>query len=344
MPAPRKPARLYQIPKTGEWAIRDGSAFKRTGFSSERGQPAPSGAEEALAQYITERVMRGESPRDPTNVTVDEVLTLYVREVGPSVRGKAILGSNVRSLVPFWADLKCADVKGSTCRRYAKESGVTSGAARRHLGVLQAALNYAHREGFLLHPVAVTLPPNNPPRERFLTRGEAASLLRHSAPHLRRLILICLYTGTRPGAALALRWGPSLHSGWVDVDRGIIHRKGAREGESNKRRGSVRMPRQLAAHMCRWEKSGGSHVIMFRGNPIKSIKTAMRSACKGAELEEVSPHTLKHTAVTWAFQKGMTREDAAEYFSTSAKTLESTYRQHSPEHQQRAAEIMERKD
>jgi hypothetical protein len=39
----------------------------------------------------------------------------------------------------------------------------------------------------------------------------------------------------------------------------------------------------------------------------------------------------------------MSREDAAEYFDTSARTLERVYRAHSPLYQSRAAEIMGRR-
>ena len=54
----------------------------------------------------------------------------------------------------------------------------------------------------------------------------------------------------------------------------------------------------------------------------------------------MTPHTLKHTAVTWAFQRGMSREDAADYFDTTAATLESVYRSQSPDHQARARQVM----
>ncbi len=53
------------------------------------------------------------------------------------------------------------------------------------------------------------------------------------------------------------------------------------------------------------------------------------------------PHVLKHTAVTWAFQNGMTLEDAVDYFATSAATQMEVYRHHSPHHQTRAVSVMD---
>lgn len=95
--------------------------------------------------------------------------------------------------------------------------------------------------------------------------------------------------------------------------------------------------------MRRWAARGGSHVVMEEGRAVASIRTAFRGAVARAGLEGVTPHTLKHTAVTWAFQRGMTREDAADYFDTTVATLEAVYRAHSPHHQSRAREIVGRR-
>ncbi|MEO0622906.1 MAG: hypothetical protein AAF183_11810 [Pseudomonadota bacterium] len=65
--------------------------------------------------------------------------------------------------------------------------------------------------------------------------------------------------------------------------------------------------------------------------------------CAAAGVTNTVPHDLKRTAVTWAFQKGMTKEDVADWFDTTSQTLERVYRQHSPDHQSRALSIMERK-
>ena len=83
-------------------------------------------------------------------------------------------------------------VKGG---HYTRTLAAGSGTARRELGVLQAALNHAHAEGLLVHPIKVTLPAMGVERDRWLTRSEAAKLLRAAAPHVRRFILISLYTG-----------------------------------------------------------------------------------------------------------------------------------------------------
>lgn len=338
MPRPRKPARLWQR-KDGTWVILDGG--KHFGTGGARGAGGRKLAEQALAQHIASRVPKRSGPAQPSEITVGEVLALYAREKGPTMAGAETLAYAVKALVPFWANLTCDAVKGSTCRAYARQSGRATSTDRRHLGVLQAALNHAHAEGVLLYAPKVALTEAGPARDRWLTRDEAARIIRVAAPHLRRFMLISLATGTRATAVLSLRWTASLDSGWVDLVAGVIHRRGEGERATNKRRGAVAIPRQLYAHLRRWQRMGGSHVVMWRGKPLAEIDTAFNAACRRAGVEGVTIHDLKRTAVTWAFQRGMTMEDAVDWFSTSRQTLERVYRQHSPHHQARAKAIME---
>lgn len=287
-----------------------------------------------------------------------EVLAKYVDDKGGDLASPQTLAYSVQALAPFWADLTCDAVKGSTCRLYERERArprkieattktgkvisriAVAGAStvRRELGVLQAALNHAHSEGLLIHPISVSLPEGGSPRDRWLTRPEVAKLLHHAEPHVRRYILLSIYTGRRASAILELTWTR------VDLDRGQIRFKEDGQAETNKRRGAIKVPRQLRGHLSRWGKKGrGTHIVMFRGKTVGDIKTGIRRAAERAGIEGATPHVLKHTAITWAISKGLFVEDAAEYFSTSPETIRKHYWHHSPHHQARALEVIERK-
>ena len=108
-----------------------------------------------------------------------------------------------------------------------------------------------------------------------------------------------------------------------------------------KKKGIVRIPNKLLAEMRTWERDG-PNVVSYEGQPIKNIKSAFNQAVRRAGLEDVTPHTLKHTAVTWAFTEGMSLEMATDYFATSRETLEDVYRSYSPDAQKDAAAIMDR--
>ena len=351
MPRPKKPARLWQR-RDGAWIILDAGAQHRTGHSGEGGRRA---AEEALRDYLATRAPERAGPAHPFEITVGEVLALYAREKGPQMAAPDTLAWALKALAPFWGGLTCDTVKGSTCRAYLLERAkprpdkrgrmrsAGTGSVRRELGVLQAAINYALAEGKLVSAPVVTLSESGPTRDRWLTREDAARLMRAAAPHLRRFIAIELRAGRRASAVLELRLAPSVDTGWIDAEGGIIHFEGARQRKTKKRRGSISAPPKLAAHMRRWARLGGSHVIMWRGKPCAEIDTAFDAAARRAGLDDVTPHDLKTTAVTWAFQRGMTLEDATDWFATSPATLMKHYRAHSPQYQTRARAIMEGK-
>lgn len=358
MPRPRKPARLYFREDERQWVIRDGERQVRTGHGrSERGE-----AEAALASYISSReppVRRG--PADPGQLTVGEVLARYVDDRGAGLKGKGAetLANSVSALLPYWAHLTCNSVRGNTCRAYTRERSIprqvsirtrtgktiqrtySAGKAtvRRELGVLHAALKHAFDEGLLVHEVGVPLPEPGADRDRWLTRSEAARLLRAASPHLRRFIILSLYTGRRATAVLDLTWTR------VDLDAGVIRFRAEGEAETNKRRGRVRMARQLRTHLRIWQRRRpATHVVTFRGERIDSIKTAIRRAAERAGLDGVTPHVLKHTAITWAIMGGrLSVEGAAEFFDTSPRTIRKTYWHHSPHHQDEGLAAVERR-
>ncbi|MBZ0130260.1 MAG: site-specific integrase [Rhodobacteraceae bacterium] len=204
---------------------------------------------------------------------------------------------------------------------------------------LNAAIKYALATRRITYAPIVTLPKKGVAKDRWLTEDEVQRLLEVSVPHVQRFIKIALYTGRRKTAITRLKWLPSQDSGWVDLDTGVIHFRGKAEAETKKRKGIVKMPSKLHAEMKTWTQEG-SYVVSFKGAPIKRIDKAFRAAVNRANLLDVTPHTLKHTAVTWAFKRGMTLEDATAYFATSRETLEEVYRSYSPDAQKNAAEIM----
>src|SRR5262249_42064131 len=154
-----------------------------------------------------------------------------------------------------------------------------------------------HRNGKITRPVAVTLPAKPPSKERWLTREEAALLLRASrTPHARLylplFILLGLYTGRRKEAILSLRWPQ------VNLDAGLIDFELVGPQRPNKKRGKVPIPRKLLSHLRRARRRGSDlgHVLHIDGEPIGDIKKGFAAACRRAGILGVTPHTLRHTA------------------------------------------------
>lgn len=268
-------------------------------------------------------------------------MRVYVMEHAPTVARPDLIADHMEGLTPFWAHRTVSNIKGKTCRDYAA-ARTTLSMARHELETLRAAVNYYHRE-YGLDPVpAFTMPEKHGSRERWLTRDEAASLLRTASglPHLRRFVLIGLYTGTRSGAILNLSWLPSVSSGWLDLEMGVLHRSGSAQRKTNKRQPPVKLSPRLAAHLRRWKAMDGDirHVIHWNGSSVQSVKKAFRTAKTAAGLEgNVSPHVLRHTAATWLMQAGVATWDAAGFLGMTPEVLQTNYGHHHPEFQKGAA-------
>lgn len=101
------------------------------------------------------------------------------------------------------------------------------------------------------------------------------------ARHLARLILLGVYTGTRSRALMQLRWIPSTTGGWVDLDNGIIHRRGQGVAETSKRQPMVKIP-------ARWReadrKFGASYVVHVQGDGMSGGRIV------GRDPAHPSPH------------------------------------------------------
>lgn len=336
MPRRREPPRLWLRRDEGVWIILDGGNQIRTGCSTDEREQA----EAALLKYLNAKSQIATKRIDPSKITLGEILARYADDIGPTHKDPARTAFAIDALAPFWGDCTPDDISIAKTREYEVLRQRHPGTVRRELGVLQAALNHAAIALGLPNLPKIRLPQKTAPRDRWLTKEEVNRLLQHSPPHLQRFIKISLCTGRRKRTVLDLRWSQSADFGWIDLNQKVIVFKGTNQTESSKRRGSIAIPDSLLDLAVEWQQDGNPSVIHFEGKPLKDIKSSFKRACADAGLKDVTPHTLKHTAVTWAFQSGMSVEDASDYFATSIDTLLGVYRQHSPQHQQRAASIM----
>jgi len=264
-------------------------------------------------------------------------------EHAPTTAKPKLIAEHIEGLTDYWGEKKVSSIKGATCRQFAAKK--TPSMARRELETLRAAVNYFHKE-YGLDPVpAFTMPPKPRSRERWLTRTEAARLLRSARgmPHLQRFILIALYTGTRSGAVLKLSWLASISTGYVDLQRGILYRSGSEQRATKKRQPPAAIPSRLLAHLRRWKRLDGGikNVVNWNGSSVLSVKKAFRSARENAKLsKDVIPHTLRHTCATWLMQAGVESWQAAGFLGMTVEMLERTYGHHSPTFQRDASEAL----
>lgn len=334
------------------WVILDGKNFVRTGCT--RWQAGE--AEQRLAEYITGKHTPARDERSIEKVPIGDVLSIYLED--RKITDKKWL-KRIARLNDFFGSDTLAEFTKARCRQYAKVRG-NPGGARRDLEDLRSAINHHAEEGLHRAVIKVWLPEGGMPRDRWLTRDEAAKLLwtcwrtkeiqrRHRGAdkgkrlpvdkyplrHLARFIILGLYTGSRAAPLAQASIFPGPGRSYVDLEAGLFYRKPPDARVTKKRQTPVPIPDRALAHMRRWKRLGviAQYVVEYQGQPVRSVKTAMKSAVKKAELEgQVTPHTLRHTAATWLMQAGTSPWQAAGFLAMSVEMIERVYGHHHPDY------------
>lgn len=363
MPRKSKPARLWlrEVRGTKFWIILDGGKQISTGCREEDVTSAKAKFSEYLAAGHDPK---RDGPRAPDQVPVADVLNMYVADRGKTVARPDELAGRVVKLLDFLGVKPVSAINRGLCKDYVRWRETEQG-ARRELEDLRAALKFAFKNGQIQVDFGgrIELPPKAQPRERWLTRKEAADLIRaawrfqrhdhNGAPgllprrHVARFILVALYTGTRSSAVCEAAMGPAIGRGYVDLEQGVFYRRAPGTAETNKRRPPLRLPDRLLAHIRRWHRLGISirSVIEYNGEPVDSVWRTFKRCVADAKLTgDVSPHTLRHTAITWAMQSGKVSPwDVGEFFGVSRDVIEKTYAHHHPDHQKAVGEAITRR-
>lgn len=381
MPRASKGPRLelkHYRDRSPRWVIRDGQQTLGTGCD----ECDRRGAERKLAQYIFAKhdPAKGLDKNNPNQAKIADILSLEMQRLAkadmPDWRKRELI-TVCQNMGNWFGDRVVGDLNGNLQERYATERTryvfakvhgdrvsiktdiPAPAAAWRDLKFLAAAVNrYLKTEiGGVESRFSPVLPDAPQSRERYLTRDEAAKLIRtawrlrkatkladsqgrHTSRHIARYILVALYTGSRNGDICGAAVIPTIGRGYVDLDRGIFKRKPDNKKATSKRQPTIPLPPRLLAHMRRWQRLGISQraVIEFNGKPITRVRDGWETLIQKAGLgtddarQKIVRHTLRHTAITWYLQpdhrtgKGLDIETVSLYCGVSVATIRKTYR------------------
>jgi hypothetical protein len=271
-------------------------------------------------------------------------------------------------LLDYWAAKVVDDIDPETCAEFSKRHSPS--VARRCLEDLRAAVRRCVKDRRLARDGewSFELPPPNPARYGFYTRGQIARMLWHAyrmrqgythsgkrarpekrgskketdahpRRHVARFILVGLYTGTRTDRIEQASFFPEPGRPYVDVDAGIFYR--AAVGEfvpDNKRAGPVRIPPRLLSHLRRWKKNGARYVVEFQGRPVDASSAYFRNQRETLTKAEIKAHrlnrhALKHTCATWLMLAKRPMAEIVSFLNTDEKTIVKHYGHHHPDYQ-----------
>lgn len=208
----------------------------------------------------------------------------------------------------------------------ASRLGRAASTIRSELGILSTALRWAKKRGLVDYAPEVQLPLASPPRERWITKDEADRLLDAAvSPHVRLFILLARYTGARAGAILGLTW--------QRVTDRFIDYNDPTKPRTRKKRAVVPIHPDLREPLLEARRRALTpYVIAYGGEPVASIKKAFGRAAARAGLEQVGPHTLRHSAATWMAMDGVPLAQIAAFLGNSVKMVETVYAKYSPDY------------
>jgi integrase len=295
------------------------------------------GAEAVLASYL----IAAEKPQ-LANVSITIILDRYLADRRErAIPGADRLGWAHKPLTRILGTKPPEAVTETECRRYAdkrRRDGVADATIRTELAALKAALRWAAGGNAALISAApsIVMPPRPEPRIRWLTRDEATRLLAACrAHHVKLFVLIALHTGARSGAILGLSWER------IDMDNRVIDFREPGRMRTRKRR--VPVPINDTLHAALTEASAlatAEMVIEWAGGRVARIKHAFHDAAIRAGLAGVTPHVLRHTAVTWLLQAGVDPWKVAGFTGMTLEMVQQVYGHHHPDHLRDAARAL----
>lgn len=326
------------------------------GRRSKRQSLGTQSQDEALARFaewIRQDVRnKGVTPA-ATDYTVAELWGVYdekhvQREMMPA--GRVTAGYAWKNLGPHFGPLRGVDVDQAAVAAYVdKRAGAAPATIRREIATLLAALRYCgtSKGGKLLntaHLDDIDLPPDSPPRDRWLRMEEVQRLLDAAASARRgdrlsrveRFLWLALFTAGRKEALLDLTWDR------VDFETNTIHLNVPGRRVTKKRRADVTIASQLRPILERaWREKTGDHVLDHTADDMwASIQyVAIRAGFSDQKVGRgqspkatgISPHVLRHTAATHMARRGVPLWLIGKILGDTIQTVEKTYAKWVPE-------------
>lgn len=253
-----------------------------------------------------------------------------------------------RLLLPVFGHLEPRELTQARIDDYIEERqegligrGACLGTIRFELAVMLSAINLGVTKRLIAStdlPVLDPLPPQSPARTRWLRTDEigaifaAAEAVRKESDtpdrlsRVERFIALALYTAARRTAILDLTWRQ------VDLEDGLIHYLKDGDAQTKKRKPTVPISPTLRPILERAKKERrqgvSSYVLDHPGKIYHELRKVLTRA--GEDFDDVTPHTLRHTAATHMAKNGVSLWMVAKILGNSVEMVERVYAQYAP--------------
>jgi len=216
------------------------------------------------------------------------------------------------------ADIAPPDIEGYKAHRRRKVSGAT---VNRELALLKHMFNLAidwdlYAGSNPLRKVKYFQEVNT--GFRVLKPDEETKLRQSATPAIQDIIIYALNTGSRIGEIFSLRWQD------VDLDKGVIN---SFSHKTQKLR-IVPINSEVRTILEFWNLGRKNEYVFYNqktGERFVDLDAGLRLACKKAEIEGVTWHTLRHTFASRLLERGADIITVKELLGHSTVTVTMRY-------------------
>jgi integrase len=239
-----------------------------------------------------------------------------------------------KRLKPHFGPYRPDQITRDTCKMYIakrRKAGAGNGTIIKELTTLRAAIRHHDKNC----GADFVFPPSPPPKDRFLTKDEYKRLLAACKyAHVKLFVALALTTAGRKEAILDLTWDR------VDFATGNIN---LGRGTRQKGRAIVKMGPELRKLLTESQEGATTdYVIEWAGDRVKNIRKAFDKACALANLKDVTPHVLRHTAAVWMAEEGQSMSVIAQHLGhRDTHTTERVYARFSPSYLEKTTSILD---
>jgi len=142
---------------------------------------------------------------------------------------------------------------------------------------------------------------------------------------------------------MALQWQQNTAGGWMDLESSRIDFNAAGRRQTKKRCPTIPIPPRLLPFLKAARKRTRQYVLEYNGKRVGNPRKAFADACARAGLEEVTPHTMRHTAATWQAHSRTPSREAAGFLGMSEKTYDRIYAKRHPDYMKEARDSKRRR-
>lgn len=321
--------------RSGEWIARrakpgGGWERHRLGVKIRNGK---SSGQTALVAFVTAREAANGIQAEPT---LQEIFESYAADRERDGISTVNIWGNWKNLKPVFAPLTLSTVSADVCRDYAEmrdKAGRSRATIWTELQRLRTSVNWYCKAKRIVAPV-IWVPSKGKGRSRVITMDEAGRLLAGArADHIKLFIVLAIATGARRGAILDLTWDRiDFQSSEIRLDAeaapAFITDRSWRKGRPVVPMNGMARAALQTACLEATTHTEGDYVVSVDGSRIQNIKTGFYAAVARAGLENVSPHTIRHSVASWLRNDGVDMQQISQLLGHAQQSITETIYAH----------------